>query len=79
MGVNGAFRKIMGIARWVVRFVEEVDRGIAVGHGYEPVGKNIRRGRGAPRTCGAAGRGERAARGRVRAHRAGRRGTSGRA
>ena len=73
MGVNGAFRKPAGPARWVVRFAKEVDRGIAMGRGYAPVRKNTRRGRGASQTCGAA------ARGRVRAHRAGRRGAGGRA
>ena len=66
--MKGAFRKLVGITKRFVRFVEEVDLGIAVGRGYAPVGKNTRRGRRA-----------RAARGRVRAHRAGRRGSSGRA
>lgn len=78
--MNGAFRKFVGIARWVVRFAREVARGIAVGRGYAPVAKSTRRGRGASRTCGAAGgRGARGARGLVRAHRAGRRGAGGRA
>lgn len=77
--MNGAFRKLVGIAGWVVRFAREVDRGIAMGRGYAPVGKNTRKRRCASRTCGAAGRGERAARGRVLAHRAGRRGAGGRA
>lgn len=77
--MNGAFRKLVGIARWVVRFAREVARGIAVGRGYAPVAKSTRRGRGASRTCGAAGCGARAARGLVRAHRAGRRGAGGRA
>ena len=58
--MNGAFRKLVGITKRFVRFVEEVGLGIAVGRGYAPVGKNTRRGR-------------------VRAQRAGRRGSSGRA
>ena len=77
--MNGAFRKLVGVAGWLVCFAEEVDRGIAVGRGYAPVGKHTRRGRGASRTCGVSGGGERAARGRMRAHRAGRRGAGGRA
>ena len=77
--MNGAFRKLVGIAGWLVRFAEEVDRGIAVGRGYVPAGKSIRRGRDASRTGGVAGRGGPAARGRMRTHRAGRRGAGGRA
>lgn len=55
--MNGAFRKLAGMARWAVRFVREVDLGIAVGRGYAPVGKNIRRGRGWVRAHGAGRRG----------------------
>jgi hypothetical protein len=77
--VNGAIRKLVEIARGFVRFAREVDRGIAVGRGYAPVGKNTGRAFGASRTCGAAGRGARTARGRVRAHRTGRRDAGGRA
>ena len=72
------FRRITAATEWFVGFVREVNHGIAVGRGYAPVGKHTRRGRGAPRTCEAAERGERTARGRMRAHRAGRRGAGGR-
>ena len=72
------FRRITTATEWFVGFVREVNHGIAVGRGYAPVGKSIWRGRGASRTCGAAERAERTARGRMRAHRAGRRGAGGR-
>ena len=72
------FRRITAATEWFVGFVCEVNHGIAVGRGYAPVGKHTRRGRDASRTCGAAERGARTARGRMRAHRAGRRGASGR-
>ena len=75
--VHGVFTKLVAVAGRLVAFAREVDRGIAVGRGYAPVGKNTGRARGASRTCGAAGRGARAARGRVRAHRTGRRGAGG--
>src|SRR4028119_2216804 len=39
--MSGAIRKLVGIARWFVRFAREVDRGIAAGRGYAPVGKNV--------------------------------------
>ena len=77
--VSGAFRWLVGIARGLVRFAHEVDRGIAVGRGYAPVGKNTGRRFGASLTCGAAGRGVRARRRRVRAHRTERRNAGGRA
>ena len=71
--MGGATRKLVGIARWFVRFAREVDRGIAVGRGYAPVGKNVvgARHSGHARRCAAGG--TRASRGRVRADRAGRR------
>ena len=43
--MNGAFRKLVGITRRIVCFVEEVDLGIAVGRGSAPVGKSTRKGR----------------------------------
>lgn len=73
--MNGALRKLVGITRRFVCFVEEVDLGIAVGRGYAPVGKNTRRGRSASRTSGAVGRSTDG--GRVLAHRTGRRGAGG--
>jgi hypothetical protein len=76
--MSGAIRKLVGIARWFVRFAREVDRGIAMGRGYAPVGKNVvgaRHSVRAPRR--GASRGPRASRGRVRAHRVGRRGAGG--
>ena len=76
--MDGAIRKLVGIARGFVRIAREVDRGIAVGRGYAPVGKYTGRARGASRICGAAGCGARAARGRLRAHRTGKRGAGGR-
>ncbi len=65
--MSGATRKLVGIARWFVLFAREVDRGIAVGRGYAPVGKNVVGARHSVRArrC--------AARGRVRVNRAGRR------
>ena len=39
--MSGAIRKLVRIVRWFVRFAREVDRGIAVGRGYAPVGKNV--------------------------------------
>jgi hypothetical protein len=71
--MSGAIRKLVGIARWFVRFAREVDRGIAVGRGYEPVGKNVVGARHAVRARRRPARGMRASRGRVRANRAGRR------
>lgn len=57
MWVNGAFRKLAEVARWVVRLAEEVDRGVAVGRGYAPVGNNIPRERGWVRASGTGRRG----------------------
>ena len=71
--MSGAIRKLVGIARWFVRFAREVDRGIAVGRGYAPVGKNVVGARHSVRARRRAARGPRASRGRVRANRAGRR------
>ena len=75
--VHRVFTKLIVVAgRWVA-FAREVDRGIAVGRGYTPVGKNLVGARHAVRDRRRAPRGPRASRGRVRAHRVGRRGTSG--
>ncbi len=71
--MGGATRKLVGIARWFVRFAREVDRGIAVGRGYAPVGKNVVGARHSVRARRGAARGPRASRGWVRAHREGRR------
>ena len=71
--MGGATRKLVGIARWFVSFAREVDRGIAVGRGYAPVGKNVVGARHAVRARRGAARGPRARGGRVRANRAGRR------
>ena len=71
--MSGAIRKLVGIARWFVRFAREVDRGIAVGRGYAPVGKNVVGARHSVHARRCAARGPRASRGRVRANRAGRR------
>jgi hypothetical protein len=60
--VNGTFRWLRRMARGFVRFAREVDHGIAVGRGYAPVGKNTEWGRGAQ-----------VGRGKMRAHRTGRR------
>ncbi len=71
--MSGATRKLVGIAGWFVLFAREVDRGIAVGRGYAPVGKNVVGARHSVRARRGAARGPRASRGRVRAHREGRR------
>ena len=71
--MSGATGKLVGIARWLVRFAREVDRGIAVGRGYAPVGKNVVGARHAVRARRGAARGPRASRERVRANRVGRR------
>ena len=70
--MSAAIRKLVGIAGWFVRFAREVDRGIAVGRGYAPVGKNVVGVRHSVRARRDAARGPRASRGRVRAHRVGR-------
>ena len=71
--MSGAIRKLVGIARWFVRFAREVDRGIAVGRGYAPVGNNVVGAWHSVHARRCAARGTRASRGRVRANRAGRR------
>ena len=40
--VAGVFGRLVGVLGWITDFVREVDRGIAVGRGYAPVGKNVR-------------------------------------
>ena len=79
MWVDGAFRWLVGIAWRFVRFTREVDRGIAVGRGYAPVGKSTRTGSIASRNRGVDGCEARAARGRARAPCPGRGGAGGRA
>ena len=59
----GVFGRLVGVLGWITDFVREVDRGIAVGRGYAPVGKNVRLAR-------RVGCGRRALGGQVRAHRA---------
>src|ERR687894_720604 len=75
--VHGVFAKLVAVAGRLVEFAREVDRGIAVGRGYAPVGKNVVGPRHAVRLRRGAARGPRVARGRVRAHRVGRRGACG--
>ena len=70
--MSEVFRKLVAVTGWFAGFVREVDRGIAVGRGYEAVGRNIGRVRRAPRDHRGAGYEPRAARERVRAHRVGR-------
>ena len=76
--VHGVFTKLVAVAGRLVAFAREVDRGIAVGCGYAPVGKNVVGAPHAVRARRSAARGPRASRGRVRAHRVGRRGAGGR-
>ena len=71
--VHGVFTKLVVVAGRLVEFAREVDRGIAVGRGYAPVGKNVVGARHSVHARRRAARGPRAARGRVRANRAGRR------
>src|SRR4028118_807815 len=65
--MSGAIRKLVGIAGWFVRFAREVDRGIAVGRGYAPVGKNVVGARHSVHARRWAARGARAAGGGGRA------------
>ncbi len=71
--MSAAIRRLVEIAGWFVRFAREVDRGIAVGRGYAPVGKNVVGARHSVHARQCAAGGTRASRGRVRANRAGRR------
>ena len=75
--VYGVFAKLVAVAGRLVEFAREVDRGIAVGRGYAPVGKAVVGARHAVRVRRGAARGPRVSRGRVRAHRVGRRGACG--
>ena len=40
--MDGFFGRLVGVLGWIAGFAREVDRGIAVGRGYAPVGKNVR-------------------------------------
>jgi hypothetical protein len=71
------FGKLAGITEWLIGFVREVDRGIAVGRGYAPVGKKTIVMRRASRIRRGAGCGRRVSGGWIRNHRAGRRGAGG--
>jgi hypothetical protein len=75
--VSGVFGRLAGITEWFIGFVRELDRGITVGRGYAPVGKNTTGMRRAARVRRGAGCGRRTLDGRVRNHRAGRRGAGG--
>jgi hypothetical protein len=75
--VSEVFGKLAGITEWFVGFVREVDRGIAVGRGYAPVGKKTTGMRRASCVRRGAGCGRRASGGRIRNHRAGGRGAGG--
>ena len=75
--MSEVFRKLARITEWFIGFVREVDRGIAVGRGYAPVGKRTTGIRRAARVRRGAGCGRRTLGGRVRNHRAGRRGAGG--
>jgi hypothetical protein len=69
--------KLAGITEWFLGFVLEVDRGIAVGRGYAPVGKKTKRMRCAALVRRGTGCGRRTLGGRIRNHRAGRREAGG--
>jgi hypothetical protein len=71
------YRKLARIMEWFIGFVREVDRGIAVGRGYAPVGKRTRGMRRASRVRRGVGCGRRRSGGRIRNHRVGRRGAGG--
>jgi hypothetical protein len=75
--VSEVFGKLAGIAEWFIGFVREVDRGIAVGRGYAPVGKKTTGIRRASRVRLGAGCGRRRSGGWIRNHWAGRRGAGG--
>ncbi len=57
---------LSGAIGWLVEFVREVDRGIAVGYGYEPPEKGGRRGCGGFQTRRRVGCGRRKMRKEVR-------------
>ncbi len=61
--------KLAAVTDWFVGFVREVDRGIAVGRGHEPVEKNSRMVRNASRIHRGACSGFRMAREDARARR----------
>ena len=75
--MSGVIGKLARIMEWFLGFKREVDRGIAVGRGYAPVGKKTRGMRCAARVRRGVGRGRRTSGGWIRNHRAGRRGAGG--
>jgi hypothetical protein len=75
--VSEVFGKLARITEWFIGLVREVDRGIAVGRGYAPVGKKTTRMGRASRARWGEGCGRRTLGGRIRNHRVGRRGAGG--
>jgi hypothetical protein len=75
--VSEVFGRLAGISKWFIGFLREVDRGIAVGRGYAPVGKKTTGMRRPSRVHRGAACGWRTSDGRIRNHRAGRRGAGG--
>ncbi len=65
------FRKLVGVVGWFAGLVREVDRGIVVGRGYEPVVENTQKVRYTPQVHRGADCGRRVARRETRARRGG--------